>query len=109
MWPHREMLLWDPGSPGGRASVQVRFPRYLWVKGPDSGGTPHSFATLGEVGRMYREQGIGAPRWWQFAEKRARRAAHNDRDSECRYWWGDRSGSAVGVMNERCKVCRGEQ
>ena len=33
---------------------------------------------------------------------------HNDRDYDCRYWWGDRSGSAVGVMNERCAICRGE-
>jgi hypothetical protein len=33
------------------------------------------------------------------------RAGHNDRDYNCRYWWGDRNGSAVGVMNERCLVC----
>jgi hypothetical protein len=36
---------------------------------------------------------------------RQERRAHNDRDYACRYWWGDRNGSAVGVMNERCLVC----
>ena len=33
------------------------------------------------------------------------RVGHNDRDYHCRYWWGDRSGSAVGVVNERCLIC----
>lgn len=37
---------------------------------------------------------------------REERAWHNDRDSACKYWWGDRSGSGVGVSNERCNVCR---
>lgn len=36
---------------------------------------------------------------------RAERAAHNDRDYACRFWWGDRNGSAVGVANERCPIC----
>lgn len=37
--------------------------------------------------------------------ERPRKRDHNDRDYECRYWWGDRNGSAVGVANERCLIC----
>lgn len=51
-------------------------------------------------------------RWWHFRLRarvseleRAERARHNDRDSACRFWWGDRSGSVVGAMHERCEVC----
>lgn len=36
---------------------------------------------------------------------RQERAAHNDRDYACRFWWGDRGGSAVGIDRERCKIC----
>lgn len=42
----------------------------------------------------------------RWLAERAERRLHNDRDYACRYWWGDRNGSAVGVMNERCLVCR---
>jgi hypothetical protein len=41
----------------------------------------------------------------KWIERRRERHLHNDRDYDCRYWWGDRSGSAVGVMNERCNIC----
>lgn len=41
-------------------------------------------------------------------KERKTRMGHNDRDYACRYWWGDRSGSAVGVMNERCRICNPE-
>lgn len=34
------------------------------------------------------------------------RLRHNDRDEACKFWWGDRSGSSVGVSQERCVVCR---
>lgn len=44
----------------------------------------------------------------RLSDKRAERRLHNDRDSSCTYWWGDRPGSSVGVTNERCLVCRPE-
>lgn len=53
-WPSRRMLLWHPESPGVRIHVLVRWPRYLWVKGPDDNG-PRSIATVGETLRRYRE------------------------------------------------------
>jgi hypothetical protein len=35
---------------------------------------------------------------------RRERATHNDRDYECRYWWGDRGG--YDLHREVCTVCR---
>jgi hypothetical protein len=44
-------------------------------------------------------------RWWRLITLRPDQTGHNDRDYACHFWWGDRSGSAVGVSNERCPVC----
>lgn len=41
--------------------------------------------------------------------RRAERRKHNDRDFFCRYWWGDRSGSLVGLDKETCTICREER
>lgn len=40
-----------------------------------------------------------------WLKNRREREQHNDRDVLCKHWWGDRSGSVMGVMNERCMVC----
>lgn len=44
-----------------------------------------------------------------WLKNRRERQEHNDRAFNCRYWWGDRSGSLVGVTNERCLVCNPKQ
>ena len=40
--------------------------------------------------------------WWL---RRDDKRGHNDRDYRCKFWYGDRSGSRVGVTLERCPVC----
>jgi hypothetical protein len=42
---------------------------------------------------------------WIIRHRRRERLAHNDRDVDCEYWTGDRSGSVIGVVNERCTIC----
>ena len=41
--------------------------------------------------------------WWRFLRRREVRRMHNDRDYECRYWWGDRGGYLFAA--ERCPLC----
>lgn len=44
---------------------------------------------------------------WFFTRRPrpAPRRSHNERDFDCKFWTGDRSGSIVGVINERCDIC----
>lgn len=45
--------------------------------------------------------------WFKkLRQEKEERQMHNDRDFDCKFWWGDRSGSTVGVMNEKCEVCK---
>jgi len=38
---------------------------------------------------------------------RDRRRDHNDRDYNCRYWWGDRGG--YDLRSQRCLICNPEE
>lgn len=40
----------------------------------------------------------------RWLAERADRRAHNDRDFECVYWWGDRGGYSSAA--EKCAICR---
>lgn len=39
----------------------------------------------------------------KWRAKRAERRSHNDRDYECKYWWGDRGGYVMAL--EKCRIC----
>jgi hypothetical protein len=42
----------------------------------------------------------------RWLARRKERSLHNDRDFECRYWWGDRGGYNFRQM--RCLICNPE-
>jgi hypothetical protein len=37
--------------------------------------------------------------WLGFPDK----SGHNDKDFQCKYWWGDRGG--YDLNRERCTIC----
>lgn len=37
-------------------------------------------------------------------KRRDRKGLHNDRDYECKYWWGDRGG--YDYRHQYCPICR---
>lgn len=39
----------------------------------------------------------------KWLARRKERRLHNDRDYECKHWWGDRGGYAHN--KERCNIC----
>lgn len=45
----------------------------------------------------------------RWLERRRERRLHDDRDYDCRYWWGDRGGYDLNAV--RCLICnpRGDQ
>ena len=42
----------------------------------------------------------------RWLKRRRERRLHDDRDLECRYWWGDRSG--YDIHGVKCPICNPE-
>jgi len=38
-----------------------------------------------------------------WLQRRRERRLHNDRDYECKFWWGDRGG--YDLHSQRCPIC----
>lgn len=48
---------------------------------------------------------LGLLGWFRSVwDQRMEVKLHNDRDYECRYWWGDRGGYLLS--QEKCPICR---